>query len=122
LLALPAWQIAWHGATVPRMTAPTPRNLRAALAALEIDTSREPRVADETLFRAGEVARQRAEQGHKAYHEAAVIGGLVVAELRSRGMSWRAIDKATNIAPRTAARWMKVATEGGDYVEAGRDE
>jgi hypothetical protein len=104
------------------MTAPTPENLRAALAALEIDTSREPRVADETLYRAGTEAGQRAEGYHKGYHEAAVIGGWIVAELRNRGLSWRAIDKKTNIAPRTAARWMKLALEGGTYVEGSRDE
>lgn len=104
---------------------PTPEQLRAALAELGIQiTTSDPKAApvDKDVSAGGTEAAKRAEAGHKAYHTAAELGGLLVYELRCRGYSWRQIDKMTNIAPRTADRWMKLHTEGGNYVEGSRDE
>ncbi len=63
------------------------------------------------LSTAGTAVRYEIGQRHRDFHATALRGGIIIKKMRELGWSWHRIAVATNIPPRTAGRWLKIAEE-----------
>jgi hypothetical protein len=66
---------------------------------------------DEALARAAELVDLRIKAHRKGYHADAILGGLIVKDLRERvpPWTWREIDQLTGYEATTARRWLESA-------------
>ena len=80
--------------------------IRAVAQLLSRDLSGAPEVSPFLLTEAGRKVADEQNKHHRLMHYDAQRGGAVIWGMRERGMSFRQIDHATGIAPRTARRWL----------------